>query len=351
MRKMKKKLLSVAIGLVAALSMISVQAFAAGKIDTNRDCELAIQYQYGETVLKNAEFEVYKVADVSAYAEYTLTDDFKQYPVEIGSYSGEAWDELASTLEGYVYSDRRKEDGPKLFTSGKTDKEGKLVFLQGEEFLKPGLYLLLGSKHETGGYVYSCEATIVSLPGADHVNNDWDYDVTIYPKSSRKVRDDGDGTVQRKVIKSWNDNGFEDVRPASINVTLLKDGEEYDSATLSAGNNWSYTWKGLDRDANWKVTEDVPDGYTVSISRNGNTFVVKNTKMPTEVITDPEPPTEPVDPRGVLGKYDENDPFGVLGAFDQGLLPQTGTTWWLAVVLAGAGMLLLALGVVLRRKA
>lgn len=358
MKKIKKRIMSVALGLATALSLISMSSFAAGSVEVDRNCELTIQYKHGDKTLSGVEFELYHVADIDEYAQFTLTEAFSQYPVEIGEYSGAEWNELATTLDSYIAQDSTKPKGPKAIDAGKTNENGKLSFPNTQDSLKPGLYLVIGKNTRSGNYRYTCDPSMVCIPGEDSSANAWVYDVSIYPKSSQKyIPDDDDPvvtTVSRKVLKRWSDSGFEDVRPDSIDVTLLKDGEEYDSATLSATNNWSYIWTGLDKDATWKVTEDVPDGYKVAITREGNTFVVKNSRIPTETITDnnPDPdPTEPDDPRGVLSEYDENFPFGVLGAYDQGMLPQTGTTWWLAVTLAGAGMLLLALGFVFRRKA
>lgn len=354
MRNMKKRILSTTLGLLTAISILPTTAFAAGKIDTDHNVTLDIQYKYGDVILNDVEFELYRVADISEYAQFTLTEDFKQYPVEIGEYSGAEWDELATTLDSYITRDASKEEGPKAVDSGKTDADGKLSFPNEQESMTPGLYLVIGDSKSVGSYRYTCDPSIVCIPGDDKDANDWVYDVSIFPKSSRKYIPDDDNptttTVSRKVLKRWSDSGHEDARPDSIEVTLWKDGEEYDSATLSASNNWSYTWTELNKNATWKVTEDVPDGYTVVISREGNTFVVKNSYIPTDVITDPEPPTEPDNPSGVLGEHDENLPFGVLGAYDQGLLPQTGTTWWLAATLAGVGMLFFALGLMIDRN-
>ena len=356
MRKMKKRIVSIAAGLLAAVSMLSVQAFAAGKIETDKNSEMTIHYKYEDEKVSNVEFELYRIADVSEFGVFTVTEEFEQYQIDLGDYKGSAWNELASTLDGYISRDAFKPEGPKTIDSGKTDKDGILVFPNTQESLKPGLYFLSGENVKRGDYRYSCDPAIIRIPVEDTDANEWDYEIDVFPKCDRKYMPDDSpkpATVSRKVLKRWNDNGYEADRPDSIDVTLLKDGEEYDSVTLDDSNNWSYTWDKLDSRATWKVTEDVPEGYTVSITRQGITFLVVNKKTPPSDPPPGNPPEErpPIDtppddnpPRfGVLGEYDENMPFG--------LLPQTGTTWWLAAALAGAGMLLLALGVVLKRKA
>lgn len=351
MRKISKKIMSAVLGLVTAISILPSTALAAGSVETDRNVTLEIQYKYGSTVLSNVEFELYRVADISEYAQFTLTDDFKQYPVEIGEYSGAAWNELATTLDGYITRDASKPEGPKAVDSGKTDDNGKLTFPNTQDEMKPGLYLVIGSTKRTDSYRYICDPAIVCIPGEDREANEWVYDVSIFPKSSRKsIPDDdnpsGGSSVTRKVLKRWSDSGHEDVRPNSIEVSLWKNGQEYDSVTLNSSNNWSYTWTGLDKSATWKVTENVPDGYTVAIGREGNTFVVKNSYISTTEITDNDIPKgdKPSGdwPSDVLDAHDGSMPFGVL--------PQTGTTWWLAATLAGAGMLFLAFALALSQS-
>lgn len=354
MKKRNKKLVSAFLGLMTAVSMFALPAFAAGKVETDKACTLEIQYQYEETALSNVEFELYYVADIDEYAKFTLAEAFSQYPVEIGEYSGSEWNELASTLDSYITRDGFKGTAPEPVDSGKTDENGAISFPNQMEKMEPGLYLLIGESRQRGEYRYICDPSMICIPGQDHEANEWVYDIDVFPKSDRKYNPDDDNpivkTISRRVVKGWDDDGFEEERPDSISVTLLKDGEEFDSVTLSDDNNWSYTWTGLDEKAVWKVVEDVPDGYTVKITKNTNTFFVKNSKMPTEKITDQEPD----DPRGVLSERDEYDPFGVLGAYDEdmpfGLLPQTGTTWWLAAALAGAGLLFFAMGLMIRRN-
>ncbi len=89
------------------------------------------------------------------------------------------------------------------------------------------------------------------------------------------------------VSKTWDDADDQDaVRPESITVNLLADGEVIDSAVLSEDNDWTYEFTGLrqwdDDDEGYEpieytVTETSVDGYTTTIT--GDTtdgFVVTN---------------------------------------------------------------------------
>ena len=51
-----------------------------------------------------------------------------------------------------------------------------------------------------------------------------------------------------------------------------------ENAVLSEDNQWSCMWENLDADRVWKVAEEVPEGYVVSIRQEGETFLLTNRK-------------------------------------------------------------------------
>jgi predicted metal-binding protein len=85
-------------------------------------------------------------------------------------------------------------------------------------------------------------------------------------------------------IKTWNDSGNQDgMRPADIVVNLLADDEPVSSQTVSASDNWSYTFSGLPvykngRKIVYEVTEDAVNNYATTI----NGFDITNTYTPKE---------------------------------------------------------------------
>ena len=85
------------------------------------------------------------------------------------------------------------------------------------------------------------------------------------------------------VEKRW-DGDSEEIRPESIKVTLLRDGEEYDTREIGATQNWTYTWEGLDEAYQWSVQEtDVPEGYTSDITHSGQNWIITNTYINTSI--------------------------------------------------------------------
>lgn len=107
------------------------------------------------------------------------------------------------------------------------------------------------------GYSKAVERTV----GEDNVTN-----VTITNKHIPE-------TVSVPVTKVWKDSGNQDnIRPESVKIQLLADGDAVGTVTLDADNNWSYTWTNLakfdgGREITYTVDEqETPDGYTKAVS-------------------------------------------------------------------------------------
>ncbi len=123
--------------------------------------------------------------------------------------------------------------------------------------------------------------------------------IPLFENRTKETPDDG--TVSVVVKKVWIDKENEN-RPNSVLVQLYKDGTAYGKAiTLNDANQWQYEWDGLDRDAEWTVGEvNNFDGYTATISQNGNVWTITNT------LDSEEPPHDGDDPNDDF--KDNHDP-------------------------------------------
>ena len=327
MRKFLRRALGLALACVTALCA-AAPALAAGVIDPERDAQLTIVYEKGETKLSGAQIDLYRVAAVDAYARMTRTARFSGYPIALDGQDQSGWAALATTLKGYVWQDALEPDA-----TGQTDETGTLRFA-----LSAGLYLVIGSRRTIGDVTYAATPFLVFLPGENLEENTWDYAVTAYPKvegEQNPADDPDDRLVTRKVLKIWDDAQKESGRPENITVHLLCDGEAYDTVTLSAENDWRYAWDNLERGHEWLVTEDAVTGYTQAVSQEGITFTVTNTAKPSTPTTPTTPTTQttPTTP----------------GRPGRPSLPQTGQLWWPVLALAAAGLGCIVIGLV-RRK-
>ena len=160
--------------------------------------------------------------------------------------------------------------------------------------LSRGVYLIWQTNQAEDfaqlGYTAECEAFLVQLPKTDEKGNE-EWNVTCSPKV--KV-DRTPEKTQVMVLKKWEDN-FDalKLRPTSIEVGLYKDGDLYDTVTLSAAQNWQHSWTDLEKDAVWTVKEiKVPKYYSTEVTSEGLTFTITNTLLPTPGGSKDEPPTE-----------------------------------------------------------
>lgn len=267
MKSLRKRWIAILLCLIAVTAILPVNAFAAGAIDTNKDVSLTINYKHNNKGVEGAKFSLYKIAAVDDRGRYTLTGDFESYPVSMEIMDQRGWELLAETLAGYAQRDRLA-----CVDSGTTDKDGLLRFPTGTKTLKPGLYLVVGETLASGGYVYTTKAFIVALPMITD-SNTWNYNLTTQPKYERTE----DHAVSRKVLKVWDDKGFETARPSEVIVQLLKNGTVYETVTLNQRNRWRYEWTDLDNRYTWTVVEKEVNGYTTRVELKSGTFTVTNT--------------------------------------------------------------------------
>jgi hypothetical protein len=309
------KQLKIARTLMAALILITmllvpVSAGAIDPIDPEQECELTIEYRYQDMPIGGAEFHLYCVGSISRDGSLNLKAPFDEYPVDFSNITQEKYRILAETLDGFVKLNQLIPD------ETVTINEYGFGVISG---LKPGLYLMTRSQYIGEDGMYSSAAALVALPNRMDGSDDWYYNVQVMPKATFQPHE-GMGVTSRKVLKIWDDKGNENSRPESLKVMLLCNGAVYDEMYLSAENGWSYVWMDLWGGNEWTVVEVVPEGYTVEISSDGLVTRITNTNHT------PPPPTEP----------EENT-------------PQTGMLWWPMPLLIIAGVVLIALGIRLRR--
>lgn len=371
MKRMIPRLAATALSLLLCAVCLPPDASAytyLSKEELNKQCSLTLEYH-----VPGLAFQIYRAADLSEQITFTPVSPFDSYPLRFENLGRDGWTALAATLKGYV-----ARDNIKPLTTGQTDSGGRAAFTG----LSTGLYLVLGdSYHDAEGRLLEPAPFLICLPNwvepekpedpdAPKEEGRWVYDATVEPKPSELK-------TARRVLKVWEDNYQTNRRPDRITVDLLRDGQVYDTVTLSAANNWRWDWKELDKDHVWQVVErSTVSGYTTTVTQAGLTFVITNRmetppdKPPTNPPVNPptNPPANPPDdpPEGPpdiplddpdvpltdLPEFPLDDPdvplddYVYIDDMDVPLasLPQTGQLWWPVPFLALAGMFLLILG-------
>ena len=265
-------------GLIALLLCICLMPWRALAVSTadakapispDRACSLTLCYGVaGQRV------QLYKIAEVSADFQYTLTEAFAYTNLVLnGIQTNGEWDVIRSTLEVQLVA-----EGIAPTVAAETDEAGQICF----DRLQPGLYLVSGV--QTEGYVFS--SALVALPGLDS-EGDWQYDLTVTPKGEPLPPVEPDEEISLKVLKLWKGDKGSTQRPKSIEVEIFRNGTAVETVVLSEENNWSYSWTAKNDGARWQVVErNVPPGYTMTVEQRETAFVLTNTLDSEE----PEPP-------------------------------------------------------------
>ena len=249
-------------------------------------CQLVLDYHYQDTAISGAAFRIYRVADLSSNQELIYTDAFSDFHLNA--------DQLLQTREELYNRVGEKALAPEKQLI--TDADG----IASANDLTPGAFLLVCEPTVLGDFVYYSDMQVVIL--AEDV-------LTLLPKSTRLPV--GERLISIQAIKVWDDQGHENKRPHEITVRLLKDGKTVNSVVLSGANGWSHTWNDLLPNARWSVQEDVPEGYLATVEQNGYVFTLTN-------------------------QYKN--------------IPQTGHVWWPVLTVLGVGLLLVIIGLAIRRS-
>uniref|UniRef100_UPI002627A674 Cna B-type domain-containing protein n=1 Tax=uncultured Faecalicoccus sp. TaxID=1971760 RepID=UPI002627A674 len=247
-----------------------------------------------------------------AYTSYTITDVIDP---------GFVLDEASITAsEGTTYTVGTNGEGNQVITWTISNQPFKLVNLQYQLNLIPnqnGTYPI-GQFDTNEGY-----ATMTT--GSTQVNQ---VQTPVLPRDGVNV------TVDKK----WEKDN-ESVRPDSIEVNLLKDGEVFDTVTIAEEDNWTYTWSDLDFINNWTVEEVAVADYNGKVDDKSQDalnkeYVITNTY--TKEITPEKDPGQEDKP-----KEDEKS---------EGTKTATQTYIGLFSALASISLILVLLMAVLKKK-
>lgn len=306
----KRKILRVFALLCALAQLATLTALAA-----EQKASLTMTCAVDGVSVADVDCRLYRVADVNG-TDFTLTSQFRDSAVSLSDLTTSAlWQTAADSLAVYASA---AENRIAPAAEAKSDENGRIAFSS----LDAGMYLAVLTPVTKDRTTYRFSAEMLSLPQWGWKNGAVSYDVTALPKGTSYTAPAD--TVDVTVLKSWNDANTSN-RPAEVTIALLCGGETYETVTLSADNNWRYTWTGLPAGDEWQVLErSVPDGYTVAYSADGSVFTVTNTSTAKTPVS--------------------------AGSSTSGKLPQTGQLWWPVPMMAAVGLLLFGAGWCVRRR-
>ena len=351
-----KRIIALLFGALILCCFPGAAALARSAVDVDRDAELTVVFRNtttggAEERISNAEFRVYRIADIDRISDYHWSGDFSGREEDFREMTQDKWKALAETLWQEVRG------SPEIcpLETRTTDGDGSFT-LTG---LRTGLYLVAGP--ETGNHradgleheYYTPAPAIVSLPDLlpDDPSETWQYSTTMYPKVGWRDPEPGPGRVILLLQKKWSGGR----KRVPVLIRLLRDDEVFGEYTVSEEEGWQCRVELSQEEYTaheWSIREDPVSGYRRSYSRDGMTFTVTNVyedggggggssggggtpgkKIPPETQPVEEPPEEVIP---------EEQPSGVL--------PKTGLLWWPVPVLAAAGIVLIMAGTWLRSR-
>jgi len=171
-RRKKNRIVIVLLGLILTLLFVPQNVYAIDAIEVGEHVSLKIEYKLSDgTKISGAAFDIYKVAEVSENMEFVKTSEFKAFSGSIDNSDQAGWDESAKDAVDFIKSN----EAIRPFASGKTDKDGEILFPEEGIEMTTGLYLVVGHECEYNGKTYSCSPFFICLPDLD-VDEQWRYE-------------------------------------------------------------------------------------------------------------------------------------------------------------------------------
>lgn len=241
------------VAMVATLAVApATQAWAVQRIVDGTTCSLTVE----KCPADGQTFRLYRLATMAGDGSLTLDPQLADAVSQTGI-DPTTFDEktdattlakAAQSLQGYVVA------SSKAFGERVATASGGTARYQG---LEPGMYLLCADVVTVGGSTYTALPNLVIVPRIDG----WTYatDCTVDAKFEVTPVE----TPHNSVTKLWRGDTAQG-RPASVKVRIYNGTALYREVTLSADNNWTFSWDGS---GSWSVREvGVPSGYTSTVT-------------------------------------------------------------------------------------
>lgn len=246
------------------INITHVKAESNNTIDFNKkgSIEITLSIKEEETKIEGASITIYKVAHAKEENHNLIFEYTNEFSSCQASLKNLETNSITSEIDKCLNNNIKG-------TTLVTNKEGTVTFND----LELGLYLV---KQTSRVENYSqIEPFLVMLPRV--IDNKWEYNIKSKPKT------DINRVIDITVKKVWNLNNSntsgEINVPKSVEIALLLDEELIDKVILNKDNNWTHTWKYLQKSDKYRVLETkVPKGYTATYWQEDNLFIVTNTK-------------------------------------------------------------------------
>lgn len=384
-----KRLLAAAAAFILFVGIFALPASA--KITVSADTSGKITIDCG---IEGMTWNLYQFSEVTDDGALKPVGIFAQYPLPEKPGVKEEIQKLAVTLENYV-----SVSAPAPVRSGMTGSSGKVHYANVDE----GWYIAVPDKLVDGNTEYTSSPVIICVSPRELYKNYWGTDVTVQPKVDKKIKKPEKTKV---IIIQYEPDKKNDTDEKEVVVIIYRDGTPYQQVILDDTNNWTVILPDIpDDDSKWVVIQkDTPDDVypfydrdttvidetptdiitiwnkkdnivivppvtsevpqetskpeTQMSTESGSPFITEVTKddsqnFPpvTTIASETSVSSEVTKPETTKPETNSNTPNKTTTPPKKDdSVPQTGQLWWPVPLLASAGLLLTAAGVVIRRK-
>lgn len=241
MSRKPSRLLALVLLTALCCLLLAPCALAFERVDLTHPLTFAIQADDNEddAHLPGVTFQLYQVADMDADARFALRSPYSTLNIDINALKNAAdWAAASEAMKALTASETPD------FT-GTTDENGRVAFAG----LNPGLYLVSGTPVIIGGWAYSFQSFLTSVP-TRNVDDEWQYDVLSTIKLERSP-----ALIDLECVKVWDDDNRGTYRPVQIEIHLMQDGQHIDTVILNSENNWHHIFKDLPADHVYTLNE------------------------------------------------------------------------------------------------
>lgn len=155
----KKITYSVFIAFLTLFMLVAAIIFPISAVAKN--CTLTLVCSNNSKPVANLEWSIYRIGSRNPYGGFVLEGDFAKYPVALDDMSASSVQKAAYTLENYAKIDGIHADG-----KGTSDSQGRITLTN----LESGIYLISGNEYSTSKFRYTPSPSIIELGGDKGTN-------------------------------------------------------------------------------------------------------------------------------------------------------------------------------------
>ena len=218
-----------------------------------------------------------------------ITDDFelKEEGVPFTVETARDGKLTGTEIEAYHWGFGEKDDAGNYPYEVSYDKDNKTITwkinvpIENSNQLKLSYTLIIREDAETGPYDTNVSAVL------DYKTSEGDDGAYVFPVPVVNYTAPEPETIDIDVTKVWDDKDDKDgIRPDSVTIDLLGDGEKVDSITLSAKNDWKGSFEGLLKEGEngeikYTIKEASVKDYTSKVTGSAESgFIVTNVHTP-----------------------------------------------------------------------